>query len=300
MTTGFQPLVSILMNCYNGEKYLCEAIESVLAQTYQNWEIVFWDNVSTDRSAEIFKSYEDPRLKYRLAPTHTWLYEARSYAIAHADGELLAFLDVDDWWLPEKLEKQVALFDDEAVGFASGDCWIQSERKGKKWLAVGHPAPSGWVLDEILKSHFIMLVTLIIRRTALDSLGKAADPRYHILGDYDLEVRLAINWKLGFVQAPIAYYRLHDANETAKHRNRQVGEMETWLGELAQIEAVRSSPGFHSLEEHLTYLKAMTSILEGKKRDAFRLTHSLKWGSSKARLWIGILAPGFVVRWLKN
>ena len=58
------PLVSILMNCYNGEKYLHEAIDSVLAQTYKNWELIFWDNRSSDRSAEIFKSYNDKRLKY--------------------------------------------------------------------------------------------------------------------------------------------------------------------------------------------------------------------------------------------
>jgi len=76
-----EPLVSVVMNCYNGEKYLREAIESVLTQTCQNWEIIFWDNQSTDRSAEIFKSYADPRLKYFYAPKHTWLYEARNYAI---------------------------------------------------------------------------------------------------------------------------------------------------------------------------------------------------------------------------
>ena len=63
-----EPLVSILMNCFNGEKFLREAVDSVLAQTYQNWEVIFWDNQSTDKSAEIFKSYSDPRLKYFYAP----------------------------------------------------------------------------------------------------------------------------------------------------------------------------------------------------------------------------------------
>ena len=58
------PLVSVLMNCFNGEKYLREAINSVYTQTYKNWEIIFWDNKSKDKSAEIFKSYKDKRLKY--------------------------------------------------------------------------------------------------------------------------------------------------------------------------------------------------------------------------------------------
>ena len=66
-----QPLVSILMNCFNGDTYLAESLDSVLSQTYQNWELIFWDNQSKDQSAEIFKSYDDPRLKYFLASEHT-------------------------------------------------------------------------------------------------------------------------------------------------------------------------------------------------------------------------------------
>ena len=59
-----EPLVSIIINCFNGEKYLRKCIESVISQTYKNWEIIFWDNKSSDRSAQIFKSYKDTRLKY--------------------------------------------------------------------------------------------------------------------------------------------------------------------------------------------------------------------------------------------
>ena len=62
-----QPLVSIIINCYNGETYLHDCIKSVLSQTYRNWEIIFWDNISEDGSAEIFKSYNDKRFKYFLA-----------------------------------------------------------------------------------------------------------------------------------------------------------------------------------------------------------------------------------------
>ena len=68
-----QPLVSIIMNCYNGETYLQESINSVLTQTYKNWELVFWDNKSQDKSAEIFKEYEDKRLKYFYENKHTTL-----------------------------------------------------------------------------------------------------------------------------------------------------------------------------------------------------------------------------------
>ena len=111
------PLVSIIMNCYNGETYIREELDSVLAQTYQNWEVIFWDNQSTDQSANIFKIYDDERLKYFYAPKHTLLYEARNYAIEKAAGEFFAFLDVDDWWIPEKLELQIPLFADLKIYF---------------------------------------------------------------------------------------------------------------------------------------------------------------------------------------
>src|SRR4030067_1280023 len=101
-----QPLVSVIMNCYNSEKYLREAIDSVLAQTYQNWEIIFWDNQSTDKSAAIFKSYADPRFCYFLAPEHTTLGQARNLAVEQAHGAWVAFLDCGDILFPRKLAQQ--------------------------------------------------------------------------------------------------------------------------------------------------------------------------------------------------
>ena len=85
-----QPLVSIIMNCYNGESFLHESIKSVLSQTYENWELIFWDNRSNDKSAEIFKSYNDKRFKYYYTSKHTLLSEARNEAIKRASGEFIA------------------------------------------------------------------------------------------------------------------------------------------------------------------------------------------------------------------
>ena len=82
------PLVSIILNCYNGAKYLEEAIDSIYAQTYSNWEIIFWDNASTDESASIAKSYDD-RLKYHQALETTPLGAARDLALKKITGKLL-------------------------------------------------------------------------------------------------------------------------------------------------------------------------------------------------------------------
>ena len=96
------PNVSVIMNCYNGSIYLGKAIESVILQTYKNWELIFWDNKSTDNSASILKKYRDNRIKYFISDTHTSQYEARRKAVLKAEGNYIAFLDVDDWWEPKK------------------------------------------------------------------------------------------------------------------------------------------------------------------------------------------------------
>jgi glycosyltransferase involved in cell wall biosynthesis len=294
------PLVSVIMNCYNGEKYLAQAIESVLAQSYTNWEIVFWDNQSTDRSAAIFKGYADPRLKYFHAPTHTWLYEARNYALTEGSGELVAFLDVDDWWLPHKLEKQVPLFSDPQVGIVCSNYWINHEVKNRRWLALKRPPPTGWVLDDLLRSYFVGLVTLMVRRSAMESLDHPFDPRYHVLGDAELVIRLSNRWKLDSAHEPLAVCRRHDNNETEKHQVRRIDEYKSWLADLQQVDVFRSSAGFQSSKNTATYLEAMYRILHSDRGAALRLARALPWGRLKLRLCLASLLPTSMARRIKN
>ena len=127
-----QPLISIIMNCYNGEKYLSESIKSVLSQTYENWELIFWDNQSTDSSAEIFKSYRDKRFRYFYANGHTSLYKARNLAIEKSKGDFIAFLDTDDLWSKEKLKLQMFYFNNPEVGVVFSNLWMLKKNLKKK------------------------------------------------------------------------------------------------------------------------------------------------------------------------
>ena len=99
-----KPLVSIIINCYNGEKFLKKTLESIIDQEYENWEVIFWDNQSTDNSRKIFNLFSDNRLKYFYAKEHTTLYKARNLACEYASGEFIAFVDCDDWWEKNFLE----------------------------------------------------------------------------------------------------------------------------------------------------------------------------------------------------
>src|SRR5205085_2533899 len=101
-----RPTVSVIMNCFNGERWLREAIDSVFEQSYQDWEIVFWDNCSTDASAEIARGYGD-RVRYFGAETRTSLGAARSLALQRARGEYIGYLDCDDVLFPYHLATHV-------------------------------------------------------------------------------------------------------------------------------------------------------------------------------------------------
>ena len=114
------PAVSIIMNVRNGAATLRPAIESALTQTYPDWELIVWDDCSTDDSAKVVAEFQDPRIRYFFAPQQTSLGQARDAAMRHAQGEWLAFLDQDDLWLARKLELQLALADAPHLGLIYG------------------------------------------------------------------------------------------------------------------------------------------------------------------------------------
>ncbi len=293
-------LVSIIMNCYNGEKYLREAIDSVISQTYQKWELIFWDNQSTDNCADIFKSYGDSRLKYYYADQHTDIYIARNYAIQKSKGDFISFLDVDDKWSTDKLERQIPLFSDLGVGIVCGNYWIKNEKKKKCWKALKNKIPSGWVLDELLKSYYVALVTLVVRRTAFSGSAHPCDERYHIIGDFDLVIRLSVNWKLACIDDPIAILRLHENNESNKNRNRHTDEVGFWINEIESGSLIKDSESWNCFKYKYEYLKGINEVIGGNRKSAFYLFIKLPWGGWKLRLLVALVLPIYVVRFIKN
>ena len=96
-------LISVIVNCYNGEKFINRCIKSILDQSYQNFEIIFWDNNSNDKTFQIIKKFDDKRIKYFKSKKFTKLYEARNLALKKTRGEYISFLDIDDTWEKDKL-----------------------------------------------------------------------------------------------------------------------------------------------------------------------------------------------------
>lgn len=127
-----QPLVSIIMPCFNMASYISDSIKSVIAQTYPHWELLIVDDASTDDTVNIIESYAqfDARIRFAVKKQNSGIADTRNQCIQMACGQFLAFLDADDIWHPEKLEKQLKFMIEKNVGFSySTYDWIDEEGK---------------------------------------------------------------------------------------------------------------------------------------------------------------------------
>ncbi len=296
-----QPLVSIIMNCYNGQAYLAESIQSVLSQTYENWEIIFWDNQSNDKSAKIFKDYKDDRLKYYRSPSHIEiLYKARNYALKKANGEFIAFLDVDDWWLPEKLEKQIPLFDDLNVGLVYGNLWLFFEKKNKKKIYKKGNLPTGKILNELLNDYVIGSPTYVIRKKSLESLEYCFNDDFHIIGDFDINIRLAAKWKAQCVQSAVAFARRHGKNLSLLYREKEIHELKAWFKQMKNNRLISSQSNFNKVLLSAYYLETMQSIMKNGFVKSFLMVAKYPFCFNKIKLILALLLPKFLLRKIKN
>ena len=289
-----RPLVSIIMNCYNGEVYLYESIKSVLSQTYENWELIFWDNQSSDSSKKIFENFQDKRLKYYYAQEHTTLYRARDLAIKKSNGEFIAFLDTDDWWDNKKLEKQMAEFTADTIGLVFSNLYFYFQKNGKKKIFSKKKLYTGFVRDNIIKNYKVSILTAIIRKKVYEKNSKGFDSKYNIIGDFDLFVRLSEFWNFACVQEPLAYYRMHEKNFSQQNLNLEIKELENWRIEHTNNNFLTNSESQYLLS-NINYLKCKKLIFEGKRLQAALGFFSIKNNSFKMKLLIIILLPIFLI-----
>ena len=293
------PLVSVIMNCFNGEKYLRTAIDSVYAQTYRNWEIIFWDNASTDLSSKIAKSYDD-KLKYFCAKQTTVVYEARNYAVEQANGEFLAFLDVDDWWLPTKLEQQIQFFEDSDVGLVYGNYWLRDESSAAVKLAHKKRLPQGYIVNELLNQYVVGLLTIVIRKSSFDSLKNGFNPRYNIIGDFDCVIDIAASCKICCVQEPIAYYRRHSNNLSVQQGGKLIRELKLWVAEKNCNSVVSLQSGFSHVMTVIKYLRGKRFYEKGRYLCALKMFFLMPTGIEKLKLLILLLLPDSIINLLKR
>ena len=266
------PLVSIVMNCYNGEHFLREAIDSIYAQSYTNWEIIFWDNGSSDDSAKIAKSY-DARLKYFFASNTTPLGEARNLALKKVSGEYIAFLDCDDRYLPDKLFMQVEKMKSGQYAMCYGGVIVINE-SGHEIKRNNILDMEGRFFDQLLLRYNINMQTVMIRRSILLGADLSFHPTLKFSPDYDLFMRIAIDNAICSVSNYLVEYRKVKDSLTTKLVDRIPVEMEYTLSELYKInsssdEAIEN--GFKVAFQMLYFYKSLPFLKSGEYSEAREL-----------------------------
>ena len=220
-------LVSIIMNCHNGEKYLEQSLNSILSQTYSNWELIFWDNLSTDKSREIIQSLKDNRIKYFSSKKFLKLYDARNHAIKKANGKYISFLDTDDFWHHDKLEKQINFKKkNEKYKVIYSNYYILNERKHSK-KTRGNFLPSGFITKSLLENYVLGILSIFIEKEIFDNYS--FNKEFDIIGDFDFFINLSKKYEFGCIKEPLAVYRWHEENYSKKKISNYAYEISRWL-----------------------------------------------------------------------
>ena len=288
---NYNPLVSILVNCYNGEKYLKEALDSVKDQTYNNWEIIFWDNKSIDNSLNIIRQYKDKRIKCFSSKNHMPLYHARNLALNESKGELIAFLDVDDYWLKDNLNEHVKIFRNNKIGFSNANFFYKNEKNKKKWQAYRGIKSSGYVLDNLLKNYNVALVTLVIRKSILLANNFSFNNKYNYYGDFDLVIKYASVTKLSRIDKCLAVYRIHENNLSKKNYNDQIFELEDWEKINSKVRGISKSANYKWIKIKIYYLKGIREIYLGNRINSFKFSLKIPISILKFKLLFALIIP---------
>ena len=215
-----EPLVSVVMNCYNGEKYLNEAIDSIYNQNYNNWEIIFWDNNSQDKSAKIANSYNS-KIKYFKGNKTIPLGAARNKAIEQCKGEFITFLDSDDIWLPDKLSIQICKMQDyqESILCYTDGFNLYEDYKSIKKITAHKNVNffEGFIFDKLIISNFINWQSVMINKNlAADNLFFNEKLTYS--EDHEILLRLSLIGEITACKVPLIYYRIHDNNMSRDYK----------------------------------------------------------------------------------
>ena len=214
-------LVTIITPTYNHESYIGQCIESVLSQTYTHWEQIIIDDGSSDRTAEVIAQYSDPRIRYiRQSNVGIWrLKETYNRALNQARGDLIAILEGDDFWPPDKLEKQILAFESEEVVLCCGI----GAMVGNNGIVYGTAPKNANLLSslskeetlrELILGNFIMACTVICRKETLQSIGGFQQASYTPLVDYPTWLELCLRGKVVILDEVMGYWRRHDKQIT--------------------------------------------------------------------------------------
>jgi len=267
------PAITVVISTFNYGRFLEEAIQSVLAQSFRDFEVIVVDGGSTDNTREVVGRF-GAQLRFLQVPSR-WPNRSRNAGIAAATGDFIAFLDADDKWLPQKLELQMAVarkYPD--VGLIYGGMYRFESRTGA--LIVRHPiekCPVGYVLRPLYFWQFVPSPTVVVPRHVFEAVGPFEEERIGS-DDWEMWLRIASRYSFERVNAAVALYRMHRSQASS----RDFKALDAHLDEMIKFfdTAARSYPELRELRgvRVASYLEMV----------GWRLVQRGSLGSGRARL----------------
>ena len=219
------PLVSIIMNCHNGQIFLEESLKSIFSQSYENWELIFWDNKSNDKSKKILNNFKDKRIKYFYSNEFNTLYKSRNLAVKKATGKFITFLDTDDIWNKKKLEKQISFVKKNNVKICCTNIEILNHRNKKRKNFIKNNKEI--TTQKLLNRYDLGISTIMIEKKLINKI--LFNTKYEIIGDFDLFVNLSLKYKIGYLDEVLATYRLHEKSLSHQRIDLHIRELSSWI-----------------------------------------------------------------------
>lgn len=203
-------IISVIIPTYNREYLVSQAIQSVLTQTYRDFELIVVDDASDDNTEAVVNNFNDSRIRYIKHEKNAGVSAARNTGIIAARGEYIAFLDSDDKWLPEKLEKQLRLFKQSPPEVGVIYTWWRVINNRTQVESIRSPKYRGFLLQNLLYNNLVGTPsTVIAKREAFDK-GVTFDINLRCCEDWDVWLQLAQHYDFDFVSEPLVEYRDHN------------------------------------------------------------------------------------------
>lgn len=276
------PVVSVVIPTYNRADLVVRAVESALAQTYSNLEVIVADDGSTDATQDMMKAYNtNRRVKYIHIPHSGLPAVARNAGLREAQGEYIAFLDSDDAWMPEKLEKQMSvLLSDPQVGLVCTNALVERGENSSPYLKDGD-GQSGYVFQSLLKENFIINSSVLTRRSVLQAEhGFCEDPVLRAMEDYHLWLRINLKHKTVYINELLTVY-----NDVPSESLRSEQKMLTyWQGMLRIYTEFKHA---HMDDDSANILQIQRkSALRNYLKELFAQRQYFKWALVQAEFFI--------------
>ena len=264
------PFISIVIPTYNHARFLFKALQSVMNQTYQNWEAIVIDNNSKDETNRVISEFRDPRIKFFKIVNNGVIAKSRNLGIRSAQGEWIAFLDSDDWWTSDKLQICLSQID-ENVDLLYHDLIIEHEkskfifnRKKYQGYKLNKPILNDLLIGGITFGNAIGNSSVIVRRNILNKIGRISENK-NLVGseDYNTWLRIAqITNKFKYLKKKLGYNLIHDGSVSKK--DMSISQREA----VADFMNLLSNQQKLNLEVKLRYIQASHNYLNNNNNEA--------------------------------